>query len=77
MKSLNWDTDGEEDAAGKTDVREALSNGEDAVEDGVDVSKGHGNDNHVEYNKQEVRKTKTEQEEVVDVVSRPKKETYI
>ena len=71
MKSLNWDTDGEEDAAGKTDVREALSNWENFVEEAVDVSKGHGNGNHVEYEKQEVSETEKEQEEVVDVVSRP------
>ena len=71
MKPLNRDTNGEEDAAGETDVRAALSNGEDVVEEGVDVSKGHGHENNVENDKQEVRKTEKEQEKVANVVFRP------
>ena len=54
LKSFNRDTNSEEDAAGQTDVRAALSNWENVVEEAVDVSKGQGHENHVENEKQEV-----------------------
>ena len=38
LKPLNRNSDGEEDAAGETDVRAALSNWEDVAEEAVDVS---------------------------------------
>ena len=38
LKPLNRNTDGEENAAGETDVRAALSNWEDVAEEAVDVS---------------------------------------
>ena len=60
MKSLNRDTNSEEDAAGETDMRDALSNWEDVAEEAVGVSKRHRHDNQVEYHKQEVRETEKE-----------------
>ena len=62
MKSLNRDTDGEEDAAGETDVRATLRDWENVIEDTVGVSKGHGHENHVENDKQEVSETEKEHE---------------
>ena len=77
LKSLNRDTDGEEDAAGETDVRATLHDWENVVKDAVGVSKGHRHDNHVENDKQEVRETEKEQEKVANVVFRPEENKTI
>jgi hypothetical protein len=74
LKSLNRDADGEEDAAGETDVRATLSDWENVLEDAINVSKGHGHETHVENDKQEIRYTEKEQEKVANVVFWPEEE---
>ena len=64
LVSLNRNTDGEEDTASKTDVRAALSYGEDGGNHARVVAKGNRSYDDVTEQEDEVSQAEASQEEV-------------